>query len=93
MESTGNPDPMMAMSTQYCATWFEAGDFDNMLRWSQRVIDLADGDPVKGAGYGNGSPLALALVWRGMARYWLGLTPGIAGGQDPSQYRTFVLTR
>ncbi|MBU0608083.1 MAG: hypothetical protein KKI08_09345 [Armatimonadetes bacterium] len=27
------------------------------------------------------------------AAYWLGLTPGIAGGQDPSQYRTFVLTR
>lgn len=27
------------------------------------------------------------------ASYWLGLTPGIAGGQDPSQYRTFVLTR
>ncbi|MCE5239224.1 hypothetical protein LLH23_12135 [bacterium] len=27
------------------------------------------------------------------ASYWMGLTPGIAGGQDPSQYRTFVLTR
>ena len=25
------------------------------------------------------------------ARYWLGLTPGICGGKDPSQFRTFVL--
>lgn len=27
------------------------------------------------------------------ASYWLGLTPGIANGQDPSAYRTFILTK
>ncbi len=42
------------------------------MRWSQTVIDLADGDPVKGAGFGVGSPLAVALTWRGVARWWLG---------------------
>ena len=42
-----------------------------MLRWSQRVIDLADGDPFKG-NFIFGSPLALALTSRGTARYWLG---------------------
>jgi len=42
------------------------------LRWSQTVIDLAAGDPTKGAGFGVGSPLAAALTWRGIARWWLG---------------------
>ena len=42
------------------------------MRWSQTVIDLADGDPAKGAGFGVGSPLAVALACRGVARWWLG---------------------
>ena len=52
--------------------WFDAGEFGEILRWSQRVIDLAAGDPAKGAGFGFGSPLAIALGWRGNARWWLG---------------------
>jgi hypothetical protein len=43
-------------------------------RWSQRVIDLADGDPENG-NFIVGSPLALAFATRGMARYCLG-SPG-----------------
>ena len=42
------------------------------MRWSQTVIDLAAGDPTKGAGFGLGSPLAVALACRGVARWWLG---------------------
>ena len=42
------------------------------MRWSQTVIDLAAGDPAKGAGFGFGSPLAVALAFRGSARWWLG---------------------
>ena len=42
------------------------------MRWSQTVIDLAGGDPAKGAGFGMGSPLAVALAFRGVARWWLG---------------------
>jgi hypothetical protein len=42
------------------------------LRWSQTVIDLAEGDPAKGAGFGLGSPLAAAVAFRGVARWWLG---------------------
>ena len=42
------------------------------MRWSQTVIDLAGGDPAKGAGFGMGSPLAVALAYRGVARWWLG---------------------
>ena len=42
-----------------------------MLRWSQRVIDLADGDPSKG-NLIFGSPLAAAFAARAQARYCLG---------------------
>ena len=42
-----------------------------MLRWSQAVIDLADGDPSKG-NFIFGSPLAVALMQRAIARYCLG---------------------
>jgi hypothetical protein len=33
---------------------------------------LAAGDPTKGAGFGMGSPLAIAVAFRGVARWWLG---------------------
>lgn len=51
----------------------ETGEIAEILRWSQTAIDLADGDPVKGD-FVFGSPLALALVFRGIARCWLGIT-------------------
>jgi hypothetical protein len=52
--------------------WFDVGEFGEVLRWTQTVIDLAGGDPAKGAGFGLGSPLAVALAFRGSARWWLG---------------------
>jgi hypothetical protein len=52
--------------------WVHVGEFGELLRWSQTVVDLAEGDPAKGAGFGFGSPLAVALAWRGVARWWLG---------------------
>jgi len=54
------------------AIWFDTGEIATILRWSQTVIDLADGDPTKGASFGFGSPLAMALATRGVARWWLG---------------------
>jgi hypothetical protein len=75
------------------ANWFASGDFDEILRWSQTVIDLAAGDPAKGAGFGIGSPLAIALAFHGVAQWWLG-RPGwrqdlhdavaMARGSDPA---------
>ena len=69
-----------------------------MLRWSQAVIDLADGDPSKG-NFIFGSPLALAFATRGMARYCLG-RPGwrddllhglaMARSADPLSYARAV---
>jgi hypothetical protein len=72
LESIGDPTLTVGLAFVAFANWFDAGDFGELLRWSQTVIDLADGDPAKGAGFGVGSPLAAALAWRGVARWWLG---------------------
>ncbi|HEX4587063.1 MAG TPA: adenylate/guanylate cyclase domain-containing protein [Mycobacterium sp.] len=72
LESIGDPTLTMGLAFVAFANWFESGEFAEMLRWSQTIIDLADGDPAKGAGFGMGSPLAIALAFRGIARWWLG---------------------
>ena len=69
-----------------------------MLRWSQRVIDLADGDPSKG-NFIIGSPLAVAFTTRAHARWCLG-RPGwrddlrhglaMARSADPVSYAGVV---
>jgi class 3 adenylate cyclase len=72
LETIGDPTLTIGLAIPAFALWFSAGEFGEMLRWSQTVIDLAAGDPGKGAGFGIGSPLAAALAWRGVARWWLG---------------------
>jgi hypothetical protein len=77
---------------------FENAEWRDVLRWSQRVIDLAGGDPSKG-NIIIGSPLASALGMRAIARYWLGrdgwrddLQQGLAMARsaDPRSYATVV---
>jgi hypothetical protein len=72
LESIGNPDLTIGLAFIAFANWFSVGEFGEILRWSQTVIDLAEGDPTKGAGFGIGSPLAIGLAFRGLARWWLG---------------------
>ncbi|BBX27199.1 ATP-binding protein [Mycolicibacterium alvei] len=72
LESIGDPNLTMALAVIAFVNWADACQFDKVLQWSQSVIDLADGDPIKGAGYGVGSPLAHALAVRSVARWWLG---------------------
>ncbi|MDT5080998.1 MAG: hypothetical protein QOJ80_5635, partial [Mycobacterium sp.] len=72
LESIGDLTPTMGLAAIAFCNWLGVGDFDQILRWSQTVVDAAAGDPAKGAGYGVGSPLAIALAWRGHARWWLG---------------------
>jgi class 3 adenylate cyclase len=72
LESIGDPTLTMGLAFVPFANWFESGEFGEILRWSQTVIDLAGGDPGKGAGFGLGSPLAIGLAFRGVARWWLG---------------------
>ncbi len=74
LESIGDPDLTLGLLWGSLAAKHETGLMADILRWSQLGVDLADGDPVR-ASYISGSPLALALVFRGYARALLGL-PG-----------------
>jgi class 3 adenylate cyclase len=75
-----------------------SGEFCDALLWSDRVIELADGDSSKGD-FIFGSPLALAFAQRAEARWCLG-RPGwredmrhglaMARGADPLSYATVV---
>lgn len=91
IESIGEPTLTVGLSFTAVYTKCVIGDFRDVQQWSQRVIDLAGGD----ASMGNfiiGSPLANALITRGVARYYRG-QPGwrddvrhgltMAGGADP----------
>jgi hypothetical protein len=72
LESIGDPTLTTGLAFAALTIWFAVGEFGEVLRWSQTVIDLADGDPARGAGFGFGSPLAMALAFRGSTRWWLG---------------------
>uniref|UniRef100_UPI000569D7AD ATP-binding protein n=1 Tax=Mycobacterium sp. URHB0044 TaxID=1380386 RepID=UPI000569D7AD len=72
LESIGDPSLTVGLAMMAFITWGDAGEFGELLRWSQTVIDLAEGDPAMGAGFGVGSPLAIALAFRGVARWWQG---------------------
>jgi hypothetical protein len=72
LESIGDPNLTIGLAFVAFANWFASGEFGEILRWSQTVINLAEGDPAKGAGFGIGSPLAIGLAFRGVARWWLG---------------------
>ena len=97
-ESTGDPTLTVGLSLPVLYAKVECAEWPDVLRWSQRVIDLADGDPSKG-NLLFGSPLALTLATRAAARYWLGragwrddLRQGLAMGRsaDPASYATVV---
>ena len=72
LESIGDPDLTVGLGFVAFANWFNSGEFGEILRWSQTVIELAGGDPAKGAAFGIGSPLAIGFAFRGVARWWLG---------------------
>jgi class 3 adenylate cyclase len=71
IESLGDPALTVGLSLPLVYVKTESAEWCDMLRWSQKVIDLADGDPSRG-NLLIGSPLALALASRALARYVLG---------------------
>ena len=72
LESIGDPTLTIGAAYVPISIKINTGEIADALRWSQTVIDLAEGDPAKGANLAMGSPLAGALAYRGVARYWLG---------------------
>ena len=71
LDSIGDPALTVGAGSMAILMKYRTGEIADVLRWSQTVIDWADGDPAKG-NLIVGSPLAVALVWRGTARFWLG---------------------
>ncbi len=67
-------DPAVAAQAAFGAIGVKliAGEMNEVLQWAQATIEWADGDPTKG-NLIVGSPLALALGMRGLARNWFGL--------------------
>lgn len=71
-ESIGDPTLTLGLGAVASVLKLLAGELSDVLRWSQTIIDLADGDPAKGGNLVFGSPLAVGLVTRGIAYSYLG---------------------
>jgi class 3 adenylate cyclase len=71
IESVGDPTLTVGLSFVPVHAKVEFGEWSEVLQWSQRVIDLADGDPSRGS-FIFGSPLAHAFTTRANARFALG---------------------
>ncbi|AKK30401.1 cyclase [Mycobacterium sp. EPa45] len=98
IESIGDETLTVGLSFPSIYAKIESAEYGDVLRWSQQLIDLAGGDPTKG-NIIFGSPLALALASRAVARYCLGLgewagdvAQGIAMARnaDPLTYAAVV---
>jgi len=98
IESIGDPSLTVGLSFAPIYAKIESAEWRDVLLWSQRVIDLADGDPSKG-NFLVGSPLAAAFAQRAIARCCLG-RPGwrddqrhglaMARSADPMSYARVV---
>jgi hypothetical protein len=71
IESIDDPTLTVGLSIMAISIKIQTGEMAEVLRWSQTVIELANGEPAKG-NFVFGSPLALALATRGTARWALG---------------------
>ena len=99
IESIDEPTLTVGLSVPLIYAKIESGEWAEALRWAQRVIDLADGDPETGSFMLGISPLAVAVALRAMARYALGI-PGwredvsdglaLARDADPLTYTLVV---
>jgi hypothetical protein len=94
LDSIGDATLTVGLSFAPTYAKAESAEWCDVLRWSQRVIDLADGDPAKG-NFIFGSPLATAHLQRASARWALGRDGwrddlrhglGMARSADPLTY-------
>jgi class 3 adenylate cyclase len=94
LESIGDPTLTVALLFAAIYAKCEAGEMIEALRLSDRLIDLADGDPTKG-NLIFGSPLSTAIAMRGHVRMCLGMREwqddaatsiAMAAPLDPTSY-------
>ena len=74
LESIGDPTLTLALLTAAISVKHETAEMHEVLRLAQYAIDLAGGDATKGGKIATSSPLALAMSFRGLARWCLGIT-------------------
>jgi adenylate cyclase len=73
LESVGDPTSTIGATTAVASIRHEAGHSADVLQWSQTVIDRASAGTGECDARTQRSPLiALALIFRGIARWWLG---------------------
>ena len=70
IESIADPTLMVGLAVGTIGVRVVTGEIQEVLRWSDTVIDLAHDDPVRG-NYVMGSPLAAAYATRSLARWCL----------------------
>ena len=94
LESIGDPTLTVALLFAAVYAKCQAGEMIEALRLSDRLIDLADGDPTKG-NLIFGSPLSTAIAMRGHVRMCLGIrgwlddaatSIAMAAPLDPTSY-------
>ena len=71
LESLGDPNLTVGLTVPVIYAKLESAEYSDVLRWTDRIIDLAEGDPSKGDLL-IGSPLAYAYASRAIARFCLG---------------------
>jgi hypothetical protein len=71
LEAVADPTMTVGLSWMPTLVKIETGEYTAVVRWSQRVIELADGDPTKG-NLIMGSPLAFAHGTRAVGRGGMG---------------------
>ncbi|SBS71897.1 Adenylate/guanylate cyclase [uncultured Mycobacterium sp.] len=72
LESIGDSTLTVGLGFVAFASWFNIAEFAEIARWTQTVIDLADGDAAMGGIFGMASPLSVAVAFRGITRWWRG---------------------
>ncbi len=94
IESLGDATLTVGLHVPLVFGKLQGAEYSEVLRWTERVVNLAHGDPAKG-NFAIGSPLAHALAARAVARWCLG-HPGwsddmhrsvaMARGADPMSH-------
>ena len=74
LESINDPTLTLSLITAAISVKHETAEMHEVLRLSEYAIDLAAGDVNKGGEVATSSPLALAIAFRGLARWCLGIT-------------------
>ena len=87
---TGSPDGAGRLVPQLPLAVTREGDY-TLYEWAVPWEHLAPLGPEAGRVFGFNFVLLDTDKPGETARYWMGLTPGICGGKDPSQFHNFVL--